>query len=149
MKQLTTFAILATLLTLGCNKSSSNNNNTTSCTSGPICTYTLASGETAGTTAAGIIGTHTLVYDSITAGAPFPHGASAIFELTTDNKLVVTYNGKCVTLVNPKKTSASEVSFKDNCQFNVWFAASEKNTGGLNEVNVSSLTGQFYGQFKK
>jgi len=133
--------------TIACNKSSNNNNNSTNC-NGPVCKPTLASGETAGNTAAGIIGTHTLTYDSIQAGAPFKHGATAKFELTTDNKMVVTYNGQCVTLENPKKTSPSEVSFKDECQFNVRFAASEKNTGGLNEVNVNAIGGQFYGQFK-
>jgi ABC-type oligopeptide transport system substrate-binding subunit len=140
--------LLAALLSAACNKSSSNNTNTTSCTNGPVCTYTLGQNETAGTSAASIRGTHTLTYDEITTGGPFPDGASAKFELTNDNKLVVTYNGKCVTIENPKKTSNSEVSYRDNCQFNAWFAASEKNGGGLNEVNVSSLGGQFYGQFK-
>lgn len=148
MKKITFFLASLALVHLSCNKSSNNNNNSSSCAGGPVCTYTLAVGETAGVTASSIRGTHTLVYDSIVAGGPFAHGATAIYELTADNKLVVTYNGKCVTLVNPKETSPAEASFKDDCQFNVWFAASEKNGGGLNEINVVSLTGQFYGQFK-
>lgn len=71
MKKITSFLAVVALATLSCNKSSNNNNNSSSCAGGPVCTYTLAAGETAGVTVSSIRGTHTLVYDSIVAGGPW------------------------------------------------------------------------------
>ena len=128
-----------------CKKEDSKSNTTCG---GAKCTYTLQTGETAGTTPASIVGKHTLTYDEITAGGPFKAGDHAVFELTSDNKLVVTFNNDCITLENPVQTSPAEVSFNDNCKHQVRFAASKTQSGSLNEINISSLTGTFYGQFK-
>jgi hypothetical protein len=117
---------------------------------GVVCSDALASGETAGTTAASMIGTYSLTYHEFTTGGPFPDAAVVMFELTSDNKLVVTYNDQCVTIENPKQTSPSEVSFKDSCVFNIRFAASESAAagGGLNEINTIFLDENgYYGQF--
>ena len=146
LKQAGFIVILLALTMVACKKDS-DNTNTGSCSGGPVCKPALGTGETAGTVPAGIVGIYTLTYNEIQAGAPFTNGSTAKFELTSDNKLIVTYNNQCVTIENPKQTSPAEVSFKDECKFNVHFAASEKNTGGLNEVNVNALSGQFYGQF--
>lgn len=134
------------LLNIGaCKKSSSNH--TTTC-GGTICNKPLVAGETAGTTPSGIIGVHTLTYYESKTGAPFANGDQAVFELTTDNKMIVTYKANCVTIENPRKSSPVEVTFPDNCKFNVSFSASATTTGGLNEVNVNQIGGVFYGQFR-
>lgn len=144
------FCFIATviLLQLGaCSKSSSNN--PTTC-GGTVCNVPLAVGETAGTTPSGIIGVHTLTYHQSKPGSPFADGDQAVFELTTDNKLIVTHKGNCVTIENPRKSSPVEVTFPDNCKFNVKFSASATTSGGLNEVNVNEIgtSGLFYGQFR-
>lgn len=149
MKQLRLFSTLALggfLFFLNSCKKEDNNNNTT-CGSSK-CTHTLQAGETAGTTPASIVGKHSLTYDEIKSGGPFKEGDKADFELTSDNKLIVTYNNDCITLENPVQTSPSEVSFKDNCKHQVSFAASKTNNGSLNEININALDGTFYGQFR-
>ncbi len=121
-----------------------------SCTNGPVCNVALANGETAGSVAASVVGNYTLNFDEIQTGGPFPDAAVATAEVTSDNKLIFTYNGDCVTVENPFQTSAAEVVFRDNCQFDVRFAVSESSNGGLNEINVFSFDGsQFFGQFKE
>lgn len=137
------------LLNLNACKKDDNKNTSTSCSTS-VCSKPLATGETAGTTPSGIIGKHTLTYHQVNAGAPFADGDQAVIELTSDNKMVVTYKSKCVTISTPRQSSPVEVIFPDICQFNVSFAASASTNGGLNEVNVNEIGGthQFYGQFR-
>lgn len=150
MKRISLFPVFIAVMLLAnlsaCNKDDNNSSNT-SCSTG-ACNVPLATGETAGTTPAGIVGTHTLTYHQIATGAPFTDGDQAKFELTSDNKLTVTYKTDCITIENPRQTSPVEVTFPDNCKFNVKFSASESTNGGLNEININALSGQFYGQFR-
>ncbi len=118
----------------------------TSC--GTVCSVPLRNGENPGTTHPDIIGTYNLTYHLINPGGPFLDGGTATAELTSDNKLIFTYDGRCVTAKNPFQSSPQEVNFRDNCVFNVTFAASAVN-GGLNEINIGSLDLDFYGQFKE
>ncbi len=113
------------------------------------CAHTLGSGQTAGTVAASTVGMHNLTMQYATAASPYTDGTTGEFEITSDNKLVVKLDGKCVTLSNPYQTGTSEVTYVDNCEFNLIFGVSEKNGGGLNEINIGSLgtPTTFLGQF--
>lgn len=113
---------------------------------GAICQGTIASGETAGTVAVSVIGKYTLTMQYATANSPFPDGTTGEFEVLANNTLSAKIDGKCVTISNPIKSGTSEVIFKDNCTFNLFFGVSEKNGGGLNEINIGKGS-EFLGQF--
>ncbi len=149
MKRISLFLAitLCTLLSVISSCKKDNNNKTTTC-GGSSCSAALQTGETAGTTPSGIIGKHSLTYDEIQVGGPFKAGDKVDIELTSDNKMIVTFNGDCITLSNPAQTSPKEVSFRDDCKHNVRFSASENTSGKINEVNITSLSKVFYGQFK-
>ncbi|TZF85706.1 hypothetical protein FW774_01110 (plasmid) [Pedobacter sp. BS3] len=140
---------LAVLLAAGIGACKKNKKDDDSSSCGTVCNKPLDNGQTAGTTPSGIVGKYKLTYHKVNNGGPFADGEQVNFELTSDNKLKVSTASDCVTIENPRATSPVEVSFPDNCKFNVSFAASASTQGGLNEVNVGSLTGQFYGQFRK
>lgn len=126
---------------------SCSSNNTVVGACATTCTYTLTAGETAGTVPASLIGTHMLTYTEIVAGAPFANGVSATFTLT-NNELTVEIDGmECITLQNPIQSSPSEVTFVDDCRDNLKYSVSATQSGGLNEINVSSTSNQFLGQF--
>ena len=123
----------------------SNSDSTATCATN--CSYTLTAGETPGTVPAALEGAFELVYTEIVAGAPFANNAMGTFTLT-NNQLTVEIDGlDCITLNNPIQTSAVEVTFVDNCRDNLKYAISVSQTGTLNEVNVSSISNQFFGQF--
>lgn len=147
MKHTLLLTIVGSLIFFTSCKKDDKKNTSTTCSTN-VCNVPLGTGQTAGTTPSGIIGKHTLTYHEIKTGAPFTDGTQAQFELTSDNKLMVTYNSECVTIENPRQTSPVEVSFPDNCKFNVSFAASASTNGSLNEINVSAIGGDFYGQFR-
>ncbi|MFC5626329.1 hypothetical protein [Algoriphagus winogradskyi] len=111
-----------------------------------VCTGTIASGETAGTVAPSIVGKYSLTMQYAAANSPFPDGTVGEFEVYSDNKLYAKIGDKCVTISNPIQSGTAEVVFKDNCVFNLKFGVSEKNGGGLNEINIGSNT-EFLGQF--
>ncbi|SFA71675.1 hypothetical protein [Algoriphagus aquimarinus] len=113
---------------------------------GTVCTGTIASGETAGMVASSVVGKYTLTMQYATANSPFPNGTVGEFEVYADNTLYAKIDGKCVTISNPKQSGTAEVVFKDTCVFNLFFGVSEKNSGGLNEINIGSST-EFLGQF--
>lgn len=112
-----------------------------------VCEGTVSSGETAGTVAASVVGKYTLTMQYAAANSPFPDGTVGEFEVYSDNTLYASIDGKCVTITNPIQSGTVEVIFKDNCVFNLYFAVSEKNTGGLNEINIGTSSGSFLGQF--
>lgn len=145
-KLLFTLSIFGTLLFTGCNSDDDNGNN--SC--GTSCAVPVASSEFPATVPAGIVGTYTLTYTEINAGGPFTDGDVADFELTSDNKLVVTFGSQCVTISNPIlfAEGTTEANFRDNCVFNALFGASADVNGNFNEINVGTLQFQFLGQFK-
>ena len=111
-----------------------------------VCEGTIASGETAGTVAASVVGKYTLTMQYAAANSPFPDGTVGEFEVYSDNTLYAKIGEKCLTINNPIQSGTSEVVFKDNCVFNLKFGVSEKNGGGLNEINIGNSTG-FLGQF--
>lgn len=132
-------------LVLALSACSNNDENNPNCAT--LCSYTLSSGETAGTVPASIQGSFTLVYTEIVVGAPFANNVMGNFTLS-NNTLTVEIDGlDCITLQNPIQTSASEVTFVDDCRDNLKFAVSVTQSGSLNEVNVSSTSNQFFGQF--
>lgn len=146
-KLLVTLSIIGTLLFTGCNSDDDNGNS--SC--GTTCALPVASGEFPATVPASIVGEYTLNYTEINPGGPFTDGDTAMFELTSDNKLVVTFGTQCVTIENPIlfAEGTTEANFRDNCVFNVLFGASATNTGAFNEINVGTLAFGFLGQFKE
>ena len=145
MKNLKTFTLsFLTLIAVGCN-----NNNSSNSICETVCEYTVASGETAGTIVNGSDGSYELTFDYAVAGSPFTNGTKAKFTLNT-NVLTVEVTGKeCITIKNPIKTSQTEYTFKDTCRDNLSYAVSATPNGDLNEVNVSSTSGTWFGQFKK
>jgi hypothetical protein len=123
------------------------NDNASSCAT--KCNMPVTSTETAATVPSGLVGTYTLTYTQINPGGPFSDGDTATFQISANNRMVVTYKGQCVDIGNPILFAPGtiEVNFRDNCQFNVLFGASEKVSGGLNEINVGTLSFGFLGQF--
>lgn len=114
---------------------------------GTECNYTLGAGETAGNVAAGLDGEHNLTAQYATATSPFANGTTGKFTLD-GNVLTVEISGEtCITLHNPIHSTFAEVIFVDDCRDNLKYAVSESSQGGLNEVNVGSMTGTFYAQF--
>ncbi len=84
-------------------------------------------------------------------GSTVKNGTKADFELTASGELIVKIEGMaCVTLVNPTvaQQGHTELRFKDNCKTMLSYAVSFRTDNGkLNEVNVGSLGGVWYGQF--
>lgn len=112
------------------------------------CTYTVAQGETAATVSTPLIGEFNLTLDISQNGYDIPQGTKGKFTVSA-NEMIVEIDGKqCITLKNPIKTSPVEYVFKDDCRDNLMYAISESNNGGLNEVNVITISGSFIGQFK-
>ena len=125
---------------MSCSSDDDNNEEqNTSCDT--TCALPVASDEFPATVPAGIVGTYTLTYIEINAGGPFSDGDTAEFELTSDNKLVVTFGSQCVTISNPIlfAEGTTESNFRDNCVFNVLFGASDNANGDFNEINVGTL----------
>jgi len=147
-KLIFTCTILSTLFFTACNSDDDNQEQNTSCDT--TCAVPVASGEFPATVPAGIVGTYTLTYTEINAGGPFSNGDIAEFELTSDNKLVVTFGSECVTIENPIlfAEGTTEANFRDNCVFNALFGASDDINGNFNEINVGTLNFEFLGQFK-
>ncbi len=141
--------VFAWLFFIGCSSDDDNQNQNTSCDTN--CAVAVASGEFAATVPASIVGKYTLTFTEINPGGPFSDGDTAMFELTSDNKLVVTFGSQCVTISNPIlfAEGTTEANFRDNCVFNVLFGASATNTGAFNEINVGTLAFGFLGQFKE
>ncbi|MFY0602895.1 MAG: hypothetical protein JXQ93_03025 [Flavobacteriaceae bacterium] len=145
MKLLNKFSLLifAGLIMHAC---TTNNQTTSGCAT--ECSYTLASGETAGTAPTSLEGTHSLAFDYAQSGSPFTNGTTATFTLA-NNELTVEVSGMdCIVLKNPVQTSPSEYTFKDDCRDNLAYAVSSNQSGGLNEINVQSLSNNWFGQFK-
>mgnify|MGYP005991471551 CR=1 FL=1 len=146
MKNLKKFTLLLflSILAISCTKS-----NTTPGSCDTVCEYTIASGETAGTMVSGSDGSYELTFDYAVASSPFTNGTTAKFTLL-NNVLTVEVAGKdCITIKNPIKTSNTEYTFKDTCRDNLSYSVSATTSGDLNEINVSSTSGTWYGQFKK
>ena len=136
------YVIVLSLMVSAC---TSNTQNTSGCAT--ECSYTLASGETAGTAPTSLEGTHNLTFDFAQTGAPFTNGTTGTFTLV-NNELTVEISGQdCITLKNPVQTSPSEYTFKDDCRDNLSYAVSSNQSGALNEINVQSLSNNWYGQF--
>jgi hypothetical protein len=113
------------------------------------CDYTLASGETAGVVPSAIDGTYQLTFakNPQSNNMYYADGVTGTFTIS-NNTLTVTVDGKdCITLTNPVQTSPSESTFKNTCGTNITYAVSTTSSGALNEINVSSLSNQFLGQF--
>lgn len=140
---LKTSFIITLLLIAGC---SSNDSNSGDCES---CAYTPTANETGGTVATTLNGTHATTFSSFNTSSPIVDGTKATFTIA-NNELKVEIEGEaCITLKNPIQTSSSEVVFKDDCRDNLAYAVSTNQSGGLNEVNLLTLSNTFYGQFTK
>ena len=112
------------------------------------CVYTVSSNETTGNVPAEIQGVHNLTLDFSQNGYTFSNGTKATFTISANEMIVNIEGGTCITLKNPTVSSNQvEYTFKDNCRDNVSYAASISSNGGLNEINVITLNGSFYGQF--
>ena len=122
-----------------------NNQNTSGCTTD--CTYTLGSGETAGTVPTSLEGTYNLTYDFAQPGSPYTDGTTATFTLI-NNELTVEIEGHdCITLKNPVLIGTNNYKFKDDCRDDIAFNVSPNNNGTFNEINVEPLGQGWLGQF--
>lgn len=138
-----TFLLFVGIMLTACSK---NEDNTGGCT---VCEYKLTSGDKAATASAGLHGTHELSMKFAKSDSPFPNGTKATFTISA-NELKVEIEGKeCITIKNPVLTVAgsTEIKFKDTCRDKVTYDVSMTTNGGLNEVNISNLSGKWLGQF--
>jgi hypothetical protein len=125
---------------------SSDNKGTSGC---ETCSYKIVNGETAGNVPTSLQGEFNLLLDISLNGYAKPTGTKATFTISTNEMIVAIEGEACLVLQNPTvSTNGVEYSFKDTCRDNIFYAVSEKSSGGLNEVNVVTINGQFYGQFK-
>lgn len=111
------------------------------------CSYTLASGETAGTVPTSLEGTYNLVYGFAQTGSPYTNGTTATFTIM-NNELTVEIEGHdCITLKNPVLLGTNNYKFKDDCRDDIAFNVSPNNNGTFNEINVEPLGQGWLGQF--
>jgi hypothetical protein len=138
--------IFLALLIIGCTK----NNSTSSSSCANVCEYKLASGETAATVKAPIIGTYNVTYTFADTDSPISKGTKATIEISA-NEMIITIEGKeCVAIKNPFRTAGGKQDiFRDNCKSNLSYHISTKPDGSFNEVNVFDLGKEWYGQFTK
>ncbi|TDQ14677.1 hypothetical protein DFQ04_3267 [Algoriphagus boseongensis] len=121
---------------------------------GTVCSATLGSGETAATIPSSAVGVFKTVVTFAEPTSPFKLGTKATFEVTKDQKLIVSIEGKdCITLTNPiwrfgATSGSGNYTFKDNCRDNVAYNLSFNTNGTFNEVNIENVSGPgFFGQF--
>lgn len=138
-------ALFISILIVSCN----NNGDANESNCSTVCEYTITSNETAAAAISGSDGSYELTFDYAKTGSPFTNGTKAKFTLL-NNVLTVEVEGKdCITIKNPIQTSPSEYTFKDTCRDNLSYSVSATSNGQLNEINVSSTNGTWFGQFKK
>lgn len=148
MKTLKKFTLLICVLGLlnSCSTSDEDSNS-----SGCLeCNYTIASGETAATVSSQLIGTFNLTLDFVASSTySVPLGTRAKFTVLAKEMIIEIDGQECITLKNPiTSLSATEFVFKDNCRDDYMYAISESSNGGINEVNVISISGTFLAQYK-
>jgi len=113
------------------------------------CTYSVASGETVATVPNEIIGEFDLVLTFSQGGYAFADGTKGKFTISEKEMKIEIEGQECITLKNPTASANQlEFTFRDTCRDNLKYSASISSNGGLNEVNVFTLSGTFYGQFK-
>ncbi|MHA7131093.1 hypothetical protein [Algoriphagus namhaensis] len=147
------FILFSLFILFSCNDDDDQVPQAGSCT-GQVCTATLGNGETAATLPSSTVGVYRCVVTFAEPSSPFPLGTKGTFEVTTDQKLIVTIEGKeCITLENPLwrfgATAASgNYTFRDACRDNLAYNLSFDASGTFNEVNMEFPSGPgFYGQF--
>ncbi|QTD36708.1 hypothetical protein JL193_11225 [Polaribacter batillariae] len=137
------FLFLCISILFSCSSNEKDNNNC------ETCTYTIAADETAGNVPTALQGEFNLTLGISLNGYSKPKGTKAKFIIGAKELTVEIDGEECLFLKNPTvSANGVEFSFKDTCRDNFLYAISEKSSGGLNEVNVVTLDGQFYGQFK-
>ena len=122
--------------------------------SGATCAPAVASGETAATIPSAAAGIYRCELTFAEATSPFPLGTKATFEITTDQKLIVTIEGQsCLTISNPiwrfgANASSGNYTWKDDCENDVAYNVSFDTGCNFNEVNMEPVGGPgFFGQF--
>lgn len=140
-----TFLFLFTSLVVAC--STNEDEDASGC---ETCNYTIVNGETAGNIPQNIQGEFDLVLDISVNGYAKAAGTKGKFTIA-EKQLTIEIEGEpCLVLKNPiVEANGVEYSFKDTCRDTIFYAISQNATGNLNEVNVVTLEGLFYGQFKK
>ena len=137
--------IIAVSLLLLMSACTANNDNDPTCPT--VCSYTVASGETAATVPTTLDGTYTLTYGFAQPGSPFSDGTTGTFTLS-NNELTVEIDGfECITLRNPVLRGTNNYRFKDDCRDNIAYNVSPNNNGSFNEINIEPLGQGFFGQF--
>lgn len=122
--------------------------------SGAVCAPAVGTGETAATIPAAAAGIYRCEVTFAEPTSPFPLGTKATFEITADQKLIVTIAGQeCLTISNPiwrfgATASSGNYTWKDDCENEVAFNVSFDTGGNFNEVNMEPVVGPgFFGQF--
>ncbi len=85
-----TLLFISTLIWFSC---TSNDNPLSGGNCATECSYTIASGEIAGTVPSSLDGTYNLTYHSAQTGSPFTNGTTATFTVA-NNELTVEINGE-------------------------------------------------------
>jgi hypothetical protein len=113
------------------------------------CKGTIPNGKSAATNIpSSATGKYELTYNDAATGSPFTNGTKASVELTSDKKLRVTIGSKSVLVSNPWMTNDIEANFDETCVFSVRFSPAFV-SGALHEINVSTLSGAWKGQFRR
>lgn len=142
-----TILFLTTCLWISCSDDDAKTSSATSCST--VCSYTLASGENAGTIPANIEGTYNLVYDFAEPNSPFTNGTKGEFTFA-NNELTVAIEGEeCITIKNPVDIGFGNFHFTDTCRDDLVYNVSLNTDGSFNEINIQPIGTGFYGQFKQ
>lgn len=116
-----------------------------------VCDPSVASDETAANVPAELAGSYDTVYDYAQTDSPFSNGDAATFEITTDDRLIVTIAGSCISIGNPVfrfSATSGNYTFKDTCDRDIAYNVSADISGAFNEVNVEPTDGPgWFGQF--
>ncbi|MFY9241619.1 MAG: hypothetical protein WAO74_01180 [Polaribacter sp.] len=140
-KKITLFFLFITIVF-----SCSSSNDSSGC---ETCAYTPTGGETDGSVPVALHGVHNLTLQYSQNGYKYADGKTAKFTITAKELTVEIDGEQCLLLKNPYTFNGNlnEFTFKDTCRDNQIYSVSIANNGGLNEINVGTLSQTFYGQF--
>lgn len=139
------FALAIAVIASACKKDDS-------ASTGGKCDYQYAASDIKATVDAKNVGKFSgLIFQYAKTGSTIKDGTKADFELMANGDFIVKIEGmEKVTLVNPTlgAQGGTALYYTDSCSTKLKYEVSFKTDGSLNEVNVGSLSGTFYGQFQ-
>lgn len=137
------YVFITFIALIGCSKNASDSNGNCE-----TCIYTVTAGESVATVPNEILGQFDLILEYSQGGYAFANGTKGKFTISEKEMIIEIEGQDCITLKNPVASANQvEFTFTDNCRDNLKYSASISSNGGLNEINVGTISGTFYGQF--